>query len=69
MEAVLNIGETIGPVSRPKDIEEMKGGNFTRVRVEVDITKPLCRGRKISWDQLGEGWAAFMYQRLPNICY
>lgn len=34
VETTLNIGETIGPVSRPKDIREMKGGNFMRVRVE-----------------------------------
>lgn len=47
----------------------MKGGNFMRVRVEVDITKSLCRGRKISCDHLGEGWTVFMYERLPNICY
>ena len=40
-----------------------------RVQVEVDITKPLCRGRKISWDQSCEGWATFMYKRLPNFCY
>lgn len=65
----LSIGETIGSVCRPKDFKEMKGGNFMRVRVEVDITKPLGRGRKISWDHLGEGWAVFMYERLPNICY
>ena len=35
----------------------------------VDVSKPLCRGRKISWDTECEGWAAFMYERLPNICY
>ncbi|XP_030970522.1 uncharacterized protein LOC115990895 [Quercus lobata] len=69
VEAAVSIGETIGRVFRPKDSGEMKGGNFMRVRVEVDITKALCRGWKISWDQSGEGWAAFMYERLPNICY
>ncbi|XP_023920956.1 uncharacterized protein LOC112032426 [Quercus suber] len=69
MEAVLSIRETIRQVSRPKDVGEMKGGNFMRVRVEVDIMKSLCRGRRISWDHLGEGWAAFMYECLPNICY
>ena len=56
-------------MSRPKDIGEMKGVNFKRVRVEIDIMKPLCRDRKISWDQSGEGWAMFMYECLPNICY
>ena len=40
-----------------------------RVRVAIEIRKPLCRGRKISWDQTGEGWASFMYEHLLNICY
>lgn len=40
-----------------------------RVRVEVDITKPLCRGRKITWDGQGDGWVSFMHGHLPNICY
>lgn len=43
VEAALSIGETIGQVIWPKDTGEMKGGNFIRVRVEVDIMKPLCR--------------------------
>ena len=40
-----------------------------RVRVVVDVTKPLSRGRMITWDQGREGWVSFMYERLSNICY
>ena len=69
VEAALSIRDMIGKVSRPKDIGEMKGGNFMRVKSRCQIKKPLYRGRKISWDQSGEGWAAFMYEHLPNICY
>lgn len=69
VEAVICIGETLATVTKMKDFEEMKGGSFMRVRVEVGISKPLCRGRKISWDQRSEGWAAFQYERLLNICY
>lgn len=47
----------------------MRGGNFMRVRVAVDITKPLCRGRKVTWDQTDKGWVSFMYEHIPNICY
>ena len=36
----MSIGETIGIVVKPKDVVEMRGGNFMRVHVEVDITKP-----------------------------
>jgi len=68
-ETAFNIGETIGPVIKPKDFGEMLGPNFMRVRVVVDISKPLCRGKKIYWDKDNEGWAAFMYERLLNICY
>ena len=68
IEAILNIGETLGFVTIPKVSGEMKGGSFIKVRAEVDITKPLCRGRKISWDQDYKGWATFMYDRLSNIC-
>ena len=59
VEATTSIGETIGVVVKPKDVGEMRGGNFMRVHVEVDITKPLCRGRKITWDGQGNGWVSF----------
>ena len=69
VEAAVNLGESLGVVAKPKDIAEMRGGNFMRVRVAVDVTKPLCRGRMITWDHGIEGWMPFMYERLPNIYY
>ena len=69
IEAAFNIGETLGTVTKPKDVFDMRGGNFMRVRVAVDITKPLCRGRKVTWDQTDKGWVSFMYEHIPNICY
>lgn len=68
VEAAISLGETLGVVSKPRDTSEMIGGNFMRVRVAVDVTKPLCRGRVITWDGR-EGWASFMYECLPKICY
>ena len=68
VEAAISLGSTLGMVSRPKDGVEMKGGNFMWVRVALDVTKPLSRGRMIMWDQGREGWVSFMYERLPNIC-
>ena len=65
----MSIGETIGTVVKPKDVGEMRGGNFMRVHVKVDITKPLCRGRKITWGGQGNNWVSFMYKHLSNICY
>ena len=48
VEAAFSISETLGTVMKPKDINEKRGGNFMRVRVAIEIQKPLCRGRKIS---------------------
>ena len=43
--------------------------NFIRLRVAVNTSKPLCRGRKISMANGKEGWVSFKYERLPTICY
>ena len=45
------IGRTLGRVEFAPDCIEDRGGRpCMRVRVLVDITKPLCRGRKILMD-------------------
>lgn len=46
----------------------MKGGTFMRVRVSVDVSRPLCRGKKVSFYE-NEGWVSFQYERLPNLCF
>ena len=43
-ETALSLGETNGVITKPKDLSEMRGCNFMRVRVAMDISKPLCRG-------------------------
>lgn len=40
-----------------------------QVKVRIDITKPLCRGRKIGLSDGKEGWVNFKYKCLPNLCY
>ena len=65
----ISIGETLGVVAIPKDRSEMRGSNFMRVRVAIDITKALCRGRCVSWSLESEGWVSFKYEQLPNLCY
>ena len=39
------------------------------VRVWVDVSRPLCRGRKVNFEDDLEGWVSFQYERLPNICF
>jgi hypothetical protein len=64
------IGQTLGTVEHaPKSIEESGGGPCMRIKVLIDITKPLCRGRKISLDDYTVLWISFKYERLPNFCY
>ncbi|KAJ0089496.1 hypothetical protein Patl1_14179 [Pistacia atlantica] len=43
-------------------------GSFLRVKVEVELTKPLVRGRIL---RIGEQkyWIAFKYERLQNFCF
>ena len=42
--------EVIGTVNKGTGEEEIKGDNFMRVQVTLDISKPLCRGWVISLD-------------------
>ena len=68
-DTAIEIGETLGQVSMIENAKEMVGGTFLRVRVEVDISKPLCRGRKVGISEEAEIWVAFKYEKLPNFCY
>ena len=59
---------TAGVVDKNMEGDSM-GDGFVRVRVKVDISKPLCRGRVISLENGKEIWVSFKYERLSNLCY
>ena len=63
------IYEAIGIVNTITDENEHEGDGFIRIRVTVDISKPLSHGRVIFLDSGKELWVSFKYERLPNICY
>ena len=44
-------------------------GKFLRVRVRIDATKRLIRGKKITIEGGEARWVQFKYERLPNFCY
>ena len=44
-------------------------GPFLRIRVDVDITKLLMRGKMIQIEGMEKGWVHFRYERLPIYCY
>lgn len=45
------------------------GGRFTRVKVTLDISLPLCHGHLLSLENGEKLWVSFKYERLPNLCY
>ena len=47
----------------------MEGGGFMCVKVILDVSLPLCRGRLISLEKGEKHWVSFKYDQLPNICY
>ena len=63
------IGSLVGIVEKVDTDEDGIGwGEFLRVKIRVDLTKPLARGRKMQVD--GESiWIAFQYKRLPKFCF
>ena len=64
------IGNTLGMVEQVEKITEWHGGgNFMRVRVQLDITQPLCKGRKIWFGGEQDHWVSFKFERLPIFCY
>lgn len=69
LETAIEIGETIGTISPSEHPKEMVRGDFLRVRMEVDVSKPLCRGRKIAINTNNIIWISFNYEKLPNFCY
>ena len=68
-EVAEDICGNAGIVDKSTQLSEMMGGSFMRVRVVIDVSLPLCRGRMISFDEGDEAWVSFKYVRLPNICY
>ena len=42
IETTIELGETLGEMSTDEE-KEMVGGDFIRVRVKIDVSKPLCR--------------------------
>lgn len=54
-EVARSLGGTFGEVMMPKHLIEMRGGNFQRVRVAIDVSEALCRDRRVTFDENNEG--------------
>ncbi|XP_050242113.1 uncharacterized protein LOC126691076 [Quercus robur] len=44
-------------------------GKYLRIRVNIDISKPLCSGRVVRMGATEKEWVDFRYERLPIFCY
>ncbi|XP_050222610.1 uncharacterized protein LOC126672696 [Mercurialis annua] len=67
--AVTKIAGKVGRIIECSDDEMGTWERFSRVRVMVDVTKPIVRGTKII-NPLGEScWVAIKYEKIQNFCY
>ena len=65
-----DIGSKIGRVLEvDKRAMQADQAKFLRIRVEVQIDKPLRRGGYVKNDEGGRFWVDFRYERLPTFCY
>jgi len=69
-ETGLVIGASLGEVL---EVDVMKSGvqwsKYLRVRVKIDISRKLIRGKRISIEEGTARRVNFKYERLPNFCY
>lgn len=64
------MGNKIGKVLEVAEPGDDGADNeFLRVRVPIDISKPLPRCRKLWADGKQVRWVGFKFERLPNFCY
>jgi hypothetical protein len=63
------IGSSVGSVEEVDVSDEEAGwGEYLRVKVSIDLSKPLARGRMLHVNDRSS-WIAFKYEKLPKFCY
>ncbi|XP_030936068.1 uncharacterized protein LOC115961187 [Quercus lobata] len=69
-ETGLAIGASLGEVLEVDVADSgVQWGKCLCVRVKIDVTKKLIRGRKTKVEEGVDRWVLFKYERLPNFCY
>ncbi|MBA0706383.1 hypothetical protein Golax_018496 [Gossypium laxum] len=58
------IGVTFGRVIRSEI-----NGDICRLRINLDVQKPLRRGIFVSIDNINKSWISFKYEKLPMFCF
>ncbi|GMY34262.1 putative leucine-rich repeat receptor-like protein kinase [Fagus crenata] len=67
-------GERIGKqLSSVEEVDVPKNGvgwgSSLQVGLSIDVTKPIPRGRLVTFQSLGQMWISFKYERLPWLCF
>lgn len=64
------LGNLIGSVVEIENdkINELTGP-FMRIRVVIDISKPLRRGLKLKTTEEKSVWCPILYEKLPDLCF
>ena len=68
-EVAEKLCEAVGVVNKESSLGEVDRGTIMWVRVKVDVTLPLYRGRIFKLGNGSRGWVTFKYKQLPNVCY
>uniref|UniRef100_A0A803M2D0 CCHC-type domain-containing protein n=1 Tax=Chenopodium quinoa TaxID=63459 RepID=A0A803M2D0_CHEQI len=64
-----DIGDCIGECVEVDESDPLCWEEYMRVKVVVDINKPLRRGMKIAVESGCTKWIGFKYERLGDFCY
>ena len=64
------IGSTLGEVMSIDVADSgVQWGKYLQVRVKIDVTKKLVRGKKVKIEGGEQRWISFRYEWLSNFCY
>ncbi|XP_021738182.1 uncharacterized protein LOC110704671 [Chenopodium quinoa] len=63
------VGEAVGGFLEFDEEDPQGWDEFMRIKVMVDITKPLRRGIKVATCPSMSKWVGFKYERLGDFCY
>ena len=64
------IGKQLSSVEEV-DVPEngVRWGSSLRVGLSIDVTKPIPRGRLVTFQSIGQMWISFKYERFPWLCF
>ncbi|XP_042969019.1 uncharacterized protein LOC122301691 [Carya illinoinensis] len=67
-ECGIRLGSSLGEVEEVEvDVDDVGWGSFLRVRICLDLTKPLARGRTFKLQGV-QTWVPITYEKLPRFC-